>query len=74
MINYPLATSTWDEHEYEAIQRVVNSGMFTMGHCVSEYEKRFADFFGTRFALMTSSGSTANLLMIAALFFTKNNK
>ena len=74
MINYPLATSTWDEHEYEANQRVVNSGMFTMGDCVSEYEKRFADFFGTRFALMTSSGSTANLLMIAALFFTKNNK
>jgi dTDP-4-amino-4,6-dideoxygalactose transaminase len=72
MTNYSLASSTWDEKEYSAIQRVINSDMFTMGKEVAQYEKDFAKFFGSKYALMVSSGSTANLLMIASLFFTKN--
>lgn len=74
MINYSLASSTWDQHEYTAIQRVIESDMFTMGIEVAQYEKDFAAFFGSKYAVMVSSGSTANLLMIAALFFTKNSK
>jgi len=72
MINYPLASSTWDEKELGAIQEVVDSNMFTMGKHVAEYEERFAEFFGSQYAVMVSSGSTANLLMVAALFYTKN--
>jgi len=72
MSNYALASSTWDKNEYSAIQRVIESDMFTMGKEVAQYEKDFAEFFGSKYALMVSSGSTANLLMIAALFFTKN--
>jgi len=72
MINYPLASSTWDEKELGAIQKVVDSNMFTMGKHVAEYENRFAEFFGSKYAVMVSSGSTANLLMIASLFYTKN--
>ncbi|NOI36283.1 DegT/DnrJ/EryC1/StrS family aminotransferase [Vibrio cyclitrophicus] len=72
MTNYSLASSTWDDKEYSAIQRVIDSDMFTMGKEVAQYEKDFADFFGSKYALMVSSGSTANLLMIASLFFTKN--
>lgn len=30
-IRFPLATSSWDEREYAAIERVVKSGMFSMG-------------------------------------------
>lgn len=74
MIDLGLATDTWDEAELEAIQRVINSRMFTMGEQVAEYEKEFAEFFGSKHALMVSSGSTANLLMVAALFFTKHQK
>jgi dTDP-4-amino-4,6-dideoxygalactose transaminase len=72
MTNYALASSTWDDNEYSAIQRVIDSDMFTMGKEVAEYEKDFANFFGSKYALMVSSGSAANLLMIASLFFTKN--
>jgi len=72
MTNYPLASSTWDDKELSAIQKVVDSNMFTMGKYVAQYEKQFADFFGSEYAVMVSSGSTANLLMIAALFYTKN--
>lgn len=73
MVNYSLASSTWDEKELEAIQRVIDSDMYSMNKSVAQYEKDFAAFFGSKYALMTSSGSTANLLMIAALFFKKDN-
>jgi dTDP-4-amino-4,6-dideoxygalactose transaminase len=72
MNDYPLASSTWDDKELSAIQKVIDSNMFTMGKHVAEYEERFAEFFGSKYAVMVSSGSTANLLMIATLFYTKN--
>ena len=73
MVNYSLASSTWDEKELAAIQRVIDSDMYSMNTQVAQYEKDFASFFDSKYALMTSSGSTANLLMIAALFFRKDN-
>lgn len=73
MVNYSLASSTWDEKELAAIQSVIDSDMYSMNKQVAQYEKDFASFFGSKYALMTSSGSTANLLMIAALFFRKDN-
>lgn len=69
----PLAVTGWDGAEYEAMQTVIKSGNFTMGTKVAEYEKRFAEFFGSKHAVMCSSGSTANLLMVAALFYKKQN-
>jgi dTDP-4-amino-4,6-dideoxygalactose transaminase len=72
MNQYNLASNTWDDAELSAIQSVIDRGMFSMGENVAEYEKRFADFFGSRYAIMVSSGSAANLIMIAALFYTKN--
>ncbi len=72
-VKFPLATTTWDEAEYAAMQRVIASGMFTMGKEVAAFEKDFASYIGSQHAVMVSSGSTANLLMVAALFYTKNN-
>ncbi len=71
---FPLATSSWDRLEYDAIQRVIESGIFTMGENVKIFEKEFSQFFGSKFSLMVNSGSSANLLMIASLFYTKNKK
>lgn len=70
---FPLAMSSWDEREFAAMQEVIKSGQFTMGAKVAEYERRFAARFGSRFAVMCSSGSTANLLMVAALFYRKTS-
>ncbi|WP_336796036.1 DegT/DnrJ/EryC1/StrS family aminotransferase [Erwinia aphidicola] len=74
MTKFPLASSTWDDKELNAIQRIVDSNMFTMGQSVKDYENDFAKYFGSKYTVMVSSGSTANLLMIAALFFTKAPK
>lgn len=71
--NYPLATPSWDEAEYAAMQRVIQSGMFTMGEQVKACEKDFASYLGSKYGVMVSSGSTANLIMVAALFYRKNN-
>ena len=71
--SYPLATATWDDAEYKAIQRVVESGMFTMGAHVQEFERQFAAYTGSSYCVMANSGSSANLLMVAALRFRKEN-
>lgn len=68
-MNYKLASDTWDCEELLAIQRVVESGRFTMGREVTSFEEEFAKFFGSNYAVMTNSGSSANLLAIATLFF-----
>jgi CDP-6-deoxy-D-xylo-4-hexulose-3-dehydrase len=65
---YDLASSSWGAEEIAAMQRVIASGMFTMGENVRRFEEDFARKFGTKHALMVSSGSAANLVGIAALF------
>lgn len=74
MINYKLACSTWDEKELKAIQSVIDKDMYTMGDKVKEFEEDFAKFLNSKYCVMTSSGSTANLLAVASLFFTKNSR
>jgi CDP-6-deoxy-D-xylo-4-hexulose-3-dehydrase len=73
-MEYKLATSTWGKEEIKAIQDVIDTDMFSMGPKFKEYERQFADFFGSKYGVMCSSGSTANLLMVASLFFSKNPK
>lgn len=46
---------------------VMASGQFTMGKKVREYEAAFADWCGARHAVATNSGSSANLIAVAAL-------
>ena len=40
--------------------------MFTMGKKVKEFEERYADYCGSKYAVMVNSGSSANLLMVSA--------
>lgn len=71
--HFPLAIETWDESERQAIQKVVDSNRFTMGPYVAEFEKIFADYFGSKYAVMVNSGSSANLLAIGALRYKTSN-
>ena len=69
-----LATTSWGKEEIDAMQRVITSGMFTMGSNVEAFEQLFAKYVGSQHCVMVNSGSSANLLMVAALFYTKNSK
>ena len=71
-MKYELATSSWDKEEIQAIQDVIDSNMYSMGEKVKTFERNFSQFFGSKHAVMCNSGSTANLLMIASLFFKKD--
>ena len=69
-IIYSLSDDTWDQEEIDAINEVVESGQFTMGPKTKEYEKKFADYFGVKYAVMVNSGSSANLIAIASLIYS----
>lgn len=69
-MEYKLCDNPWDNEELSAIQSVIDSDMYTMGKKVAEYEKKFAEKFGTKYAVMVNSGSTANLLAIASLVYS----
>jgi CDP-6-deoxy-D-xylo-4-hexulose-3-dehydrase len=64
---YPLASTTWGPEEQSALQEVIASGAFTMGQRVKKFESQFAEHFGSNFAVMFNSGSSANLALLAAL-------
>jgi len=66
-MTYSLASDTWGKEEIQAIQKVIQSGRYTMGPSVKQYEKEFSDYFGCVDAVMVNSGSSANLLAIALL-------
>jgi len=69
--NLPLAISSWDQREISVMNDVIKSGRFTMGEKVKEFEINFAKYLNCKYAVMVNSGSSANLLMIASLFFTE---
>ena len=71
MTSYPLTAGSWDRREAAALQRVIKSGQFTMGGEVRRFEQRFAKAVGSRHAVMVNSGSSANLLAIAAMLYRR---
>ena len=67
MKKYSLATTTWDNKEIEAIHRVIDSDFYSMGKEVKAFEEEFAKLFGSKYAIMVNSGSSANLVAMTAL-------
>ena len=71
---YPLAVNTWDKKEIIKIKNLLDKGKLTMGKYVNQYERMFAKKNKNKFAIMTNSGSSSNLLMFSALLYTKQKK
>jgi len=67
-IKYPLAKETITEVE---IQRLIDwletIPRLTKGELTIEFEKKWAEYIGTKYSVFVNSGSSANLLMIYAL-------
>lgn len=73
-ISYPLASTTWDSEEVHAAVNLLESNQLTMGAQVKKFEEEFAFYSGTKFAVMFSSGSAANLGMMTALRYVKDSQ
>jgi CDP-6-deoxy-D-xylo-4-hexulose-3-dehydrase len=70
---FPTAFSSWGPEENEAIARVIASNKFTMGTEVEAFEAEFAGYHRMKYGIMVNSGSSANLIMVAALFNKKDS-
>ena len=71
MSDYPLAINTWDDKEINAIYSVIDKDIYTMGDSVAQFEQDFSKFINRKYCVMVSSGSAANLIATASLFYTK---
>lgn len=71
---WPQAVNNWGLEEERAAIECITSGRLTMGSEVREFEAAFAKHVGARHAVMCNSGSSANLLAVAALYHAPRSK
>jgi len=69
---YELAAPSWGPEEVDAAKRVIESGFYTMGATVKAFEQDFAAYFGARHGIMVNSGSSANLVAVAAMAYRQD--
>ncbi len=65
--NYPLASDTFAIDDLISGIKVMISGRLTMSEITKKFEKEFARYVGSKYALMVNSGSSANLLAFFCL-------
>ena len=71
-LHFPLVDSSYDNQEIISCMATLLSGQLTMGAKVRQFEQDFAKYCGAPHAVMVNSGSSANLLCVAALFYKKD--
>ena len=65
--SYPLASTTWDMSEIEAIKNVISSGNYSMGKYVKLFEEKFSNFVNGGHAVTTSSCMAS--LHLSSIYF-----
>ena len=63
---YPLIYPRIYRSDKQEGIKVIESGQITMSKITKDFEKRFASYIGSKYAVMVNSGSSANLLATAA--------
>lgn len=66
-MKYPLASKSWNETEYQAIMSVLSGENYKMGANCKYFEHNYATWTGSNYAVFCNSGSSANLLALAAI-------
>ena len=74
MYKFPLTFSSITSKEKKSVNKILQSGNFTMGKKVEEFEKKFASWIGSKYSVMVNSGSSANLLVIESLLRGQRKK
>lgn len=69
-LSYPLSFNTWNHKEYNAVVRLLKTGNLTYGKYTKQFEKNFSKHFNYKYSVFVNSGSSANLLAIASLFYS----
>lgn len=71
MMRVPVGDFRIGEEERRAINDVLDSGRITEGERVREFEKEWARYIGTRYAIAVSSGTSALIAGLTALRYYK---
>ena len=66
-MKYPLLSNAFSESDILEGQKILKSKQITMSSKTKLFEKKFAKYIGSKFALMVNSGSSANLLALSLL-------
>ena len=66
-MKYPLLSEAFNNKDIQCAIKVIRSKYITMSHITKRFEKKFAKKIGSKYALMTNSGSSANLLALSAI-------
>jgi len=66
-IKYPLLSNAFNSNDVNCGIKVLKSKQLTMSKITKKFEKKFAKVVGSKYALMTNSGSSANLLALSAI-------
>jgi len=70
----PIAKPLLGEEEIIAVKEVIESGIIASGPKTQEFEERFADFVGTKYAVATTSGTTALHLALLSMKIQKGDE
>ena len=66
-LKYPLLSNAFSSNDINEGIKVLRSKRITMSKITNKFEKFFAKKMGAKYAVMTNSGSSANLLAISCL-------
>lgn len=70
-MNIPIIRIPFSKEEKESLQQslaeILDSGMLSMGRFVREFEERFRDFTGSKYALAVNSGTAALEMILRAI-------
>jgi len=66
-LKYPLLSNAFSKSDIRCGLNVLSSKYITMSKITRNFEKQFAKKLGCKYALMTNSGSSANLLAVSAI-------
>ena len=61
------ASRVYDEKEMQSLTDAMLDFWLTTGHFADEFEKKFAEWIGVKFAHLVNSGSSANLIAFSVL-------
>ena len=71
---YPLLSDAFNNEDINKAIKILKSKKITMSKETVNFEKYFSKKIGSKYALMTNSGSSSNLLAISALTNPLNDK
>ncbi|CFR05123.1 DegT/DnrJ/EryC1/StrS family aminotransferase [Yersinia frederiksenii] len=73
-MKYSLASKSWNEAEYQAMMSVFSCDNYKMGAICKQFEKEYAAWTGAKYAVFCNSGSSANLLALAAMRYDPRSR